>query len=81
LPRYGFPSSLKVLSICRCPLLKARYATRRRGHVSKIAHIPVLKINYEVIIWTMAKERKNCTSISGTFFFYVASQEEFYLTF
>jgi hypothetical protein len=50
LPRYGFPSSLKVLSICRCPLLKARYATRRRGDVSKIAHIPVLKINYEVII-------------------------------
>ncbi|PNY05168.1 CC-NBS-LRR resistance protein [Trifolium pratense] len=50
LPRHGFPSSLKVLSISQCPFLEARYATPRRGQVSKIAHIPVIKINYQAII-------------------------------
>ncbi|XP_058721458.1 putative disease resistance RPP13-like protein 1 [Vicia villosa] len=50
LPRHGFPDSLKVLGISRCPLLKARYATKRKDHLSKIAHIPVTKIDHEVTI-------------------------------
>ncbi|XP_004516528.1 putative disease resistance RPP13-like protein 1 [Cicer arietinum] len=40
------PSSLKMLEIVKCPLLKARYKSQRWEHLS----IPVLRINDEVII-------------------------------
>ncbi|CAK8564995.1 unnamed protein product [Lathyrus sativus] len=50
LPKDGLPSSLKRLSISNCPLLKAKYENQRGEHWSNIAHIPVIKINYEIII-------------------------------
>ncbi|KAI5441709.1 putative disease resistance RPP13-like protein 1 [Lathyrus oleraceus] len=44
------PSSLKLLSIRKCPLLEAKYENQRVKHWSSIAHIPVIKINGQVII-------------------------------
>ncbi|CAL5201622.1 unnamed protein product [Lathyrus oleraceus] len=50
LPKDGLPSSLKRLSISNCRLLQAKYENQRGEHWSNIAHIPVIKINYELII-------------------------------
>lgn len=44
------PSSLELLEISSCPLLEARYQSRKGKHWSKIAHIPAIKINGKVII-------------------------------
>ncbi|CAK8565142.1 unnamed protein product [Lathyrus sativus] len=49
LPKDGLPS-LKRLSISNCRLLKAKYENQSGEHWSKIAHIPVIKINHELII-------------------------------
>ncbi|XP_028221777.1 putative disease resistance RPP13-like protein 1 isoform X1 [Glycine soja] len=50
LPEDQLPSSLELLEIGSCPLLEARYQSRKGKHWSKIAHIPAIKINVEVII-------------------------------
>ncbi|MCH79577.1 CC-NBS-LRR resistance protein [Trifolium medium] len=44
-PEDNLPSSLKLLGIYNCPLLEARYENERGESWSKIAHIPVIKIN------------------------------------
>ncbi|XP_045825239.1 putative disease resistance RPP13-like protein 1 [Trifolium pratense] len=46
----SLPSSLKRLIIRECPLLEERYGSERGEHWSKIAHIPVIKINDKVTI-------------------------------
>ncbi|XP_045823030.1 putative disease resistance RPP13-like protein 1 [Trifolium pratense] len=43
LPEDNLPDSLRKLYIYKCPLLEERY--KRKEHWSKIAHIPVIKIN------------------------------------
>jgi len=48
LPEDSLPDSLKELCIRDCPLLEERY--KRKEHWSKIAHIPVIRINDEVTI-------------------------------
>jgi len=48
LPEDSLPDSLKELYIQRCPLLEERY--KRKEHFSKIAHIPVIRINFQVTI-------------------------------
>ncbi|RHN66345.1 putative leucine-rich repeat domain, L domain-containing protein [Medicago truncatula] len=48
LPEDSLPDSLKRLLIWECPLLEERY--KRKEHWSKIAHIPVISINYQVTI-------------------------------
>jgi len=48
LPEDSLPDSLEELTIVRCPLLEERY--KRKEHWSKIAHIPVIRINDEVTI-------------------------------
>ncbi|KAJ1384121.1 Virus X resistance protein-like, coiled-coil domain [Sesbania bispinosa] len=50
LPEDQLPSSLAVLNVENCPLLEARYQIRKGKHWSKIARIPAIKINEEVII-------------------------------
>jgi hypothetical protein len=50
LPEDTLPSSLKLLSIRKCSQLEARYESQRGKHWSNIAHIPVIKINGQVII-------------------------------
>ncbi|KAK7401130.1 hypothetical protein VNO78_12446 [Psophocarpus tetragonolobus] len=50
LPEDHFPSSLQLLCIHDCPLLEARYQSGKGKYKSKIAHIPAVKINDEVII-------------------------------
>ncbi|AES69596.1 FNIP repeat protein [Medicago truncatula] len=47
LPEDSLPESLKELYIDGCPLLEERY--KRKEHWSKIAHIPVISINYKEI--------------------------------
>ena len=48
LPEDSLPYSLKKLDIYGCPLLEERY--KRKEHWCKIAHIPVIEINYQVTI-------------------------------
>jgi len=50
LPEDTLPSSLKLLSIRKCSLLEARYEDQKGKHWSNVAHIPVIKINGQVII-------------------------------
>ncbi|XP_058721788.1 putative disease resistance RPP13-like protein 1 isoform X2 [Vicia villosa] len=49
LPKRGLPSSLSVLSVTRCPLLEASFQTKRGKEWRKIAHIPSIVINDELI--------------------------------
>ncbi|CAK8564623.1 unnamed protein product [Lathyrus sativus] len=49
LPKKGFPSSLSVLSVTRCPLLEASLRKKRGKEWRKIAHIPSIIINDELI--------------------------------
>ncbi|CAJ2638839.1 unnamed protein product [Trifolium pratense] len=49
LPKDGLPSSLSVLSITRCPLLVARLRRKRGKEWRKIAHIPSIIIDDELI--------------------------------
>ncbi|XP_058788541.1 putative disease resistance RPP13-like protein 1 [Vicia villosa] len=48
LPEDSLPTSLKRLTIKYCPLLEERY--KRKENWSKIAHIPVIKINDQLTI-------------------------------
>ncbi|KEH38203.1 LRR and NB-ARC domain disease resistance protein [Medicago truncatula] len=48
LPEDSLPDSLEMLEMSSCPLLEERY--KRKEHWSKIAHIPVIQINQQVII-------------------------------
>ncbi|XP_058721465.1 putative disease resistance RPP13-like protein 1 [Vicia villosa] len=48
LPEDSLPPSLEHLFIRDCPLLEERY--KRKEHWSKIAHIPVIRINDQVTI-------------------------------
>ncbi|XP_061373257.1 putative disease resistance RPP13-like protein 1 [Gastrolobium bilobum] len=50
LPEDRLPSSLSLLKIQDCPLLEGRYKNRSGKHMSKISHIPTIRINEEVII-------------------------------
>lgn len=50
LPEDRLPSSLSLLRIQDCPLLETRYKNRTGKHMSKIAHIPTIRISEEVII-------------------------------
>ncbi|KAK2440028.1 hypothetical protein QL285_011489 [Trifolium repens] len=49
LPKKGFPSSLKELTIEECPLLKASLLGKRGKEWRKIAHIPTIVIDRELI--------------------------------
>ncbi|XP_050882273.1 putative disease resistance protein At3g14460 isoform X1 [Lathyrus oleraceus] len=49
LPKKGFPSSLSVLSVTRCPLLEASLRKKRGKEWRKIAHIPSIIIDDELI--------------------------------
>ncbi|CAK8564609.1 unnamed protein product [Lathyrus sativus] len=49
LPKNGFPSSISVLSVTRCPLLEASLRRKRGINWLKIAHIPAIIINDELI--------------------------------
>jgi len=49
LPKKGLPSSLSVLNMTRCPLLKASLGRKRGKEWRKIAHIPSIIIDDELI--------------------------------
>jgi hypothetical protein len=49
LPRNGLPSSLSVLSMSRCPLLDASLRRKQGNEWRKIAHIPSIIIDDELI--------------------------------
>ncbi|KAK2386037.1 putative disease resistance RPP13 protein [Trifolium repens] len=49
LPEEGLPSSLKELTIDECPLLKASLLGKRGKEWRKIAHIPTIVIDLELI--------------------------------
>ncbi|XP_058721786.1 putative disease resistance RPP13-like protein 1 [Vicia villosa] len=49
LPKKGFPSSLSVLSVTRCPLLETSLRKKWGKEWRKIAHIPSIVINDELI--------------------------------
>jgi hypothetical protein len=49
LPEEGLPSSLKELTIDECPLLKASLLGKRGKEWRKIAHIPTIFIDEELI--------------------------------
>ncbi|XP_058782478.1 putative disease resistance protein At3g14460 [Vicia villosa] len=49
LPKKGFPSSLSVLSVTCCPLLEASLQKKRGKEWRKIAHIPSIIIDDELI--------------------------------
>ncbi|XP_027344000.1 putative disease resistance RPP13-like protein 1 [Abrus precatorius] len=51
LPEDQLPSSLELLWINRCPLLEERYGNEKGKHFSKIAHVPAIYINDQVIIF------------------------------
>lgn len=55
LPEDSLPSALEQLYIEACSLLEERY--KRKEHWSKIAHIPVIKINDQITIWALAIEK------------------------
>ncbi|XP_058729596.1 putative disease resistance RPP13-like protein 1 isoform X2 [Vicia villosa] len=49
LPKKGLPSSLSLLSMTRCPLLVAKLRRKRGQEWRKIAHIPAIIIDDELI--------------------------------
>nr|XP_023920279.1 putative disease resistance protein At3g14460 [Quercus suber] len=49
LPEEGFPASLSILDIIGCPLLKKRYWRKNGKEWRKISHIPIVRIDFEVI--------------------------------
>ncbi|XP_058721750.1 putative disease resistance RPP13-like protein 1 [Vicia villosa] len=49
LPKKGFPSSLSILSVTRCPLLEAILRNKWGKEWRKIAHIPSIIIDDELI--------------------------------
>ncbi|XP_050153747.1 putative disease resistance RPP13-like protein 1 [Malus sylvestris] len=50
LPKEGFPASLSFLSIQKCPSLRKRCREKTGKEWSKIAHIPCIEIDDQVII-------------------------------
>jgi hypothetical protein len=52
LPKAGkFPSSLKVLRVKQCPLLEESLRRKRGKEWRKVAHIPSILIDLEMITW------------------------------
>ncbi|XP_050284024.1 putative disease resistance protein At3g14460 [Quercus robur] len=49
LPEEGFPASLSILDIYKCPLLKKRYRRKNGKEWRKISHIPIIRIDRVVI--------------------------------
>jgi len=49
LPKKGLPFSLSVLNMTRCPLIEANLRRKRGKEWSKIAHIPAIIIDDELI--------------------------------
>ena len=49
LPEEGFPASLSILDIYECPMLKKRYRRKNGKERRKLSHIPILRIDHEVI--------------------------------
>ena len=49
LPAEGFPASLSILDIYECPLLKKRYRRKNGKEWRKISHIPIIRIDREVV--------------------------------
>ncbi|CAK8564616.1 unnamed protein product [Lathyrus sativus] len=49
LPKNGLPSSISVLCVTRCPLLEASLRKKRGINWRKVAHIPAIIINDELI--------------------------------
>ena len=49
LPEEGFPASLSILDIYKCPLLKKRYRRKSGKEWRKISHIPIIRIDRVVI--------------------------------
>ncbi|KAM3686022.1 hypothetical protein ACJW31_11G165200 [Castanea mollissima] len=49
MPEEGLPKSLSFLSVKKCPLLKTRWLREKGKDWSKIAHIPIIKIDEKVI--------------------------------
>ena len=49
LPKEGLPASLSSLSLLRCPLLKEKCQREKGDYWPKIAHIPMIMIEDEVI--------------------------------
>ncbi|XP_075647066.1 putative disease resistance RPP13-like protein 1 [Castanea sativa] len=49
LPEEGFPASLSILHISHCPLLEKRYRRKNGKEWRKISHIPIIRIDHEVI--------------------------------
>ncbi|KAM3685930.1 hypothetical protein ACJW31_11G156700 [Castanea mollissima] len=53
LPEEGFPASLSILEIVNCPLLKNLYQIKNGKEWRKISHIPLIRIDDEVITKAM----------------------------
>ena len=49
LPEESFPASLSILDIYECPLLKKWYRRKNGKEWRKISHIPIIRIDNEVI--------------------------------
>ncbi|KAI9074158.1 hypothetical protein K1719_043873 [Acacia pycnantha] len=65
LPEDALPSSLLSLIIYECPKLEERYDYQKGKHLSKIAHIPTIKINVhmKIMMYSLPHHRINNISM------------------